>query len=108
MLSVAASCLSFQAPAARVGAPALGAKMTAITPGDVGTTKPLGVLVALQDETRLDTPQGVIAMEQGDVLVFDGDVVHAGAAYAQDNTRVHLYLDATEVPRVHNVTYLTG
>mmetsp|Transcript_8312 Transcript_8312/g.19724 ORF Transcript_8312/g.19724 Transcript_8312/m.19724 type:complete len:246 (+) Transcript_8312:42-779(+) len=43
MLSVAASCLSFQAPAARVGAPALGAKMTAITPGDVGTTKPLGV-----------------------------------------------------------------
>ena len=71
------------------------------------TTKPLGVLVALQDETRLDTPRGGIAMSQGDVLVFYGDVVHAGAAYAQDNTRVHLYFDSPDVPRAHNVTYLT-
>jgi light-harvesting complex I chlorophyll a/b binding protein 1 len=46
MLSVVLSTVSFQAPAGRVGAPTLGAQsvqMTAITPGDVGTTKPLGV-----------------------------------------------------------------
>merc|ERR1719271_2117377 len=43
MLSTVFAAVSFQAPAARVGAPTLGVKMTAITPGDVGTTKPLGV-----------------------------------------------------------------
>merc|ERR1712129_323144 len=45
--------LSFQAPAAglRVGAPSL-VSMTAITPGDVGTTKPLGVYDPLQLMTK--------------------------------------------------------
>merc|ERR1712238_554090 len=50
------STLSFQAPAAglRVGAPSL-VSMTAITPGDVGTTKPLGVYDPLQLMTK--TPE---------------------------------------------------
>jgi light-harvesting complex I chlorophyll a/b binding protein 1 len=46
MLSTVFAAVSFQAPAGRVGAPTLGVQsvqMTAITPGDVGTTKPLGV-----------------------------------------------------------------
>jgi len=43
MLSTLVSTLSFQAPAAGLARPTLGASMTAITPGDVGTTKPLGV-----------------------------------------------------------------
>ena len=56
MLSTLVSTLSFQAPAAgalaRVGAPVLGVSMTAITPGDVGTTKPLGVYDPLQLMTK--------------------------------------------------------
>jgi len=53
MLSTLVSTLSFQAPAAglRVGAPSL-VSMTAITPGDVGTTKPLGVYDPLQLMTK--------------------------------------------------------
>merc|ERR1711957_905636 len=53
MLSTLVSTLSFQAPAAglRVGAPSL-VSMTAITPGDVGPTKPLGVYDPLQLMTK--------------------------------------------------------
>ena len=42
MLSLASSALAFQAPALPVGARA-NVQMTAIRPGDIGTTRPLGV-----------------------------------------------------------------
>merc|ERR1712161_61865 len=53
MLSTLVSTLSFQAPAAglRVGAPSL-VSMSAISPGDIGTTKPLGVYDPLQLMTK--------------------------------------------------------
>ena len=47
----------------------------------------------------------MICLEPGDVLVFDGDVVHAGAAYRAPNTRVHVYLDVPSVKREHDRTY---
>merc|ERR1719327_696465 len=63
MLSIlTASVQSFQAPAGRVGAPALGAKMTAITPGDVGTTKPLGVYDPLGLMTKNPEKYGRFSM----------------------------------------------
>ena len=37
-------------------------------------------------ETRL-------SLLPGDIIVFEGDVIHAGAAYSQANLRVHAYLD---------------
>ena len=43
MLSLATASMAFSAPAAGVARPTLGAQMSAITPGDIGTTKPLGV-----------------------------------------------------------------
>jgi light-harvesting complex I chlorophyll a/b binding protein 1 len=46
------SYLSFQAPAAGLARPTMGVSMTAITPGDVGTTKPLGVYDPLQLMTK--------------------------------------------------------
>lgn len=56
---------------------------------------PLSVLVALEPRgTRLETPEETIALARGDVLVWRADVVHAGAAYDDDNVRVHAYLDA--------------
>lgn len=68
-------------------------------------TKPLGVLVALQDQTALYIGGTDVALSAGDMLVFDGDVVHAGAAFESCNTRVHFYLDSYEVPRDFNRTY---
>ena len=52
MLSTLISPLSFQAPAAGLARPTMGVSMTAITPGDVGTTKPLGVYDPLQLMTK--------------------------------------------------------
>jgi len=52
MLSTLVSSLSFQAPAAGLARPTMGVSMTAITPGDVGTTKPLGVYDPLQLMTK--------------------------------------------------------
>lgn len=69
-------------------------------------SKPLGVLVALQDGARVSLPDGDVALDAGDVFVFDGDVVHAGAAYDEANTRIHMYLDLPGVQRPHNMTYL--
>lgn len=68
--------------------------------------KPLGVLLALQDETALLRPGGRVELAAGDVVVFDGDAPHAGAEYTEANTRVHLYLDSPGVHRPTNTTYL--
>ena len=32
-------------------------------------------------------------MRTGDVLVFDGDLVHAGSAYDEQNDRLHCYVN---------------
>ena len=68
--------------------------------------KPLGVLAALEVGTRFVTPERTYELAPGDVLVFDGDAVHAGAAYARPNTRLHLYVDSPAVRRAPNTTYL--
>lgn len=34
-----------------------------------------------------------ISMNQGDLLLFRGDLVHGGAAYDQANYRIHCFLD---------------
>ena len=39
------------------------------------------------------------------LLVFDGDVAHAGAAYSELNTRVHVYLDVCGVKRERDYTW---
>ena len=69
--------------------------------------KPLGVILAAQDGAKWVTPRETVHLDQGDVLVFDGDVVHAGGAYENENIRCHLYLDSCDVIRTINTTYLT-
>jgi hypothetical protein len=83
---------------------------------------PLGVLVALQDCTTFDvwpnshlatrtdehlTPivRHQLALKKGDVLVFRGDLVHAGSAYSKPNVRLHCYLDAEHTDRKPNATW---
>lgn len=68
--------------------------------------KPLGVLLALQDNTFFEEyPDKKHTLHAGDVLMFEGDVVHAGAAYERENVRVHAYVDSNEIKRLPNKTY---
>lgn len=80
--------------------------------------KPLGVVMALEEGTRLWVADGqgrpstkeprlrCIRLRPGDVLVFEGDTVHAGASYVTSNTRVHVYVDVPSLKRRANSTYL--
>lgn len=77
---------------------------------------PVGVIVALQDETFVDVwPQShlslktkierhKITLSKGDVLVFRGDCVHAGSAFAEANTRLHCYIDSGKT-QLSNLTW---
>lgn len=47
----------------------------------------------------------IIELRPGDVLVFRGDLIHAGAEYTQGNNRVHMYLDSPVVERQKNRTW---
>lgn len=88
---------------------------------------PLALLVCLQPETTLrvwpnsiklftksesalkhiQPIEGVILqMNPGDVVVFRGDLVHAGSSYARDNVRIHYYLDSDYTPRFANRTWI--
>ena len=75
--------------------------------------KPRSGLLALDDHTKLiifenaDDWVGVeVMLRAGEVLLFDADVLHAGAAYTESaNTRLHVYLDVEGVTRVPNSTW---
>ena len=71
---------------------------------------PLGCVVALQDGTVFDVWPGSIrfnfeghtfchqqlVLNRGDVVVFRGDLVHAGAGFDHCNVRVHCYLEPND------------
>lgn len=67
--------------------------------------KPRGVFWALEKGCKimLAGPHGEaveVCLQVGDVLLFDGDLVHAGAAYPDtDNIRMHVYLYAEGIVR---------
>ena len=80
---------------------------------------PLSVVVALEGGTTFHFyPPGmptdgegiVISLEAGDMVVFRGDLLHAGAGYEVRNRRLHMYLDhhndsVAAQCRVSNLTY---
>ena len=62
--------------------------------------KSLGVILALEEGSRFmvwckrQNREVSVELSPGEVLVFEGGVIHAGAEYrTQCNTRLHLYLD---------------
>lgn len=74
------------------------------------TCVPLLVLVALMPETFLDIwdSNGIhkkLVMDQGDVLIFRADIIHAGSSYEKENIRIHAYLDSPLVKRIPNRTW---
>ncbi|MCX7289638.1 hypothetical protein [Janthinobacterium sp.] len=63
---------------------------------------PHGLLIAIEPEgAQLDIGEQRVAIHipQGGGLVFRGDLLHAGAAYAARNDRIHVYLDSSEFQR---------
>lgn len=63
---------------------------------------PLSAMLAVQPGTRLWIyPRGceaaeaayALGLDVGDLLVWRGDLVHAGAGYAEEHCRVHAYVD---------------
>ena len=89
-------------------------------------TVPLLAVIALQDDTTLEVwPQShrlvrrtrltrhtphvsreTVALAAGDVIVFRGDLIHAGSAYESHNLRLHAYIDHPTVPRPPNKTWV--
>lgn len=81
---------------------------------------PLAVIVGMQSDTKLivwpgairgvvpdpDVAGTTITFGPGDMVIFRGDLVHAGSAYARSNMRVHAYADTTSTIRQDNSTYL--
>lgn len=68
------------------------------------TDVPLSVMVAIEPGAKLWIyPDGcgseqetalLVELEVGDVLVWRGDLVHAGAGYGVDHYRIHAYVDS--------------
>ena len=82
---------------------------------------PLAVIIALQNNTKINVWPGsillhkykgppikktILTLNKGDIFLFRGDLVHAGASYEDENIRLHTYLDSPDVSRQHNTTYI--
>lgn len=73
-----------------------------------------GMIYAIESGTKLivqaedDKPAETLYIPRGYMLLFRGDVVHAGAQYDKENLRVHAYIDHYSVPRVRDRTFLVG
>ena len=51
-------------------------------------------------------PRMVAELDRGDVLIFRGDMIHAGSAYDVENIRLHAFIDSPVVPRHPNRTWV--
>ena len=68
--------------------------------------KPCSVLLALENRTKLHFCDAAVEMSRGDLLIFEGDVVHAGSEYIHaENTRFFMYVGIPGVPAPENTTY---
>jgi hypothetical protein len=85
-------------------------------PADLSGTPdayPWAMLLALEPDTRLVVGDDAhpfvtqhVTLAPGDMLLFRGDLPHAGAAYSRDNIRLHAYIDVDGVKRRPDTTYL--
>lgn len=83
---------------------------------------PLGAMFGFQDFTLDIWPEAlllkksdkvflrkVVPIKEGQLLLFRGDLVHAGSHYASLNHRLHFYLDSPLCSRASNSTqYITS
>lgn len=73
---------------------------------------PMACIVAIQDGTKLyirsrnTGRESCVHMREGDLLIFRGDVKHAGAEYTTTNLRLHCYIDTNTYTRPKDTTFL--
>jgi hypothetical protein len=58
----------------------------------------ISAIVALQNDTKLDVRNGsferkTFVIPRGTMFIFDGKLVHGGAAYQAHNLRIHIYFE---------------
>lgn len=68
---------------------------------------PLLVLVSIMPDTYLDVwdmngNHKLVSMEEGDIMIFRADTIHAGSSYKNENIRIHVYLDSPIIKRIPN------
>ena len=52
----------------------------------------------IRGEIPDDTTKQILRLNPGDIIVFRGDLIHAGGAYAKRNVRVHFFIESKKVP----------
>lgn len=73
---------------------------------------PMACVVALEANTKIyirsrkTNREECIYMNEGDILVFRGDVKHCGADYKKQNIRLFAYIDIKSYSRPKNKTFL--
>ena len=75
------------------------------------TEYPYGMIVGVSDNSRFLISNNknrikTIYINKGDVIIFRGDLVHAGAEYYSENVRLHAYIDSVKYKREKNITYI--
>ena len=74
------------------------------------TDYPYGIIVGVSDNSRfivsINNKIQTIHINKGDVIIFRGDLVHAGAEYYSENVRLHAYIDSVKYKREKNRTYI--
>jgi hypothetical protein len=83
-------------------------------PDNVDTRHCFVALIGFEDTTTLETISIVddielekqISFNKGDLLLFRGDFIHAGSAYANANVRLHFYIEPMRmIGRPEDKTY---
>ena len=70
---------------------------------------PKSIRLSTKTQTVIDKMKPIkpvkLELQPGDVIIFRGDLVHAGAEYQTHNYRIHTYLDSPKVNREYNRTW---
>ena len=73
--------------------------------------KPMSLLLSVMEGTKFTCfVGGVVTVEclsPGDYVLFDGDLIHAGAHYEEENVRFHTYVDVAG-SEVKDMTWLVN
>jgi hypothetical protein len=64
---------------------------------------PLVALLAIENDTRIVINGVEIALANYEMIIFRGDLCHAGAAYSRCHTRLHAYMDPVSLRVNHSL-----
>jgi ectoine hydroxylase-related dioxygenase (phytanoyl-CoA dioxygenase family) len=86
------------------------AAILALEPETTINIWPRSIKIASQKKNNMSIKRKKIKkkakkMSPGDIFVFRGDLIHAGAGYKKHNTRLHCFLDSPLVSREQNITW---